>query len=386
MSLDRRDFLKTLAIGGAAAGLGPLASEPARAAFRSTRAPHKLRILMLGGTRFLGLHTVKVARSRGHDVTLFNRGQSNPHLFPDLVKLKGDRNDDLASIEQGEWDAVVDTSGYVPRIVKMSADLLASRVKQYVFISTISVFKDFNEVGLSEESAVGTLEDTTVEDITAETYGPLKALCEQAAEAALPGRTWNVRPGLIVGPNDRSDRFTYWPVRVQRGGEVLAPESRDEQVQFIDVRDLADFIVHGIEQNVMGLMNAVSPPGEMSMGELLDTCRKVSGSDASFTWVPTAFLDANEVHAWSDMPCWIPSGEEAGVGTIQVARALAAGMTFRPLSETVRDTLDWWACEPKERRNGELRAGLTPEREAEVLGAWRAVQGMQEDSLRKKYD
>ncbi len=386
MSLDRREFLKTIAIGGAVAGLGSLTSSPAGAAFRSNKAERKLRILMLGGTRFLGLHTVKVARSRGHDVTLFNRGQSNPHLFPDLVKLKGDRNGELATIEEGEWDAVVDTSGYVPRIVKMSAELLAPRVKQYVFISTISVFKDFDEVGLNENSAVGTLEDETIEDITAETYGPLKALCEQAAENALPGRTWNVRPGLIVGPNDRSDRFTYWPVRIQRGGEVLAPEGRDEQVQFIDVRDLADYIVHGIEQNITGLMNAVSPPGEMSMGEMLDVCKQVSGSDAAFTWLPAAFLTEHEVHAWSDMPCWIPTNEEAGVGTIQVERALATGMTFRPLSETVRDTLDWWASEPKDRRNGEMRSGLTPERELEVLEAWRASQGMQEDSLRQKYD
>jgi len=386
MTLDRRDFLKTIAIGGAAVGLAPLASAPAHAAFRTNKAPRKLRILMLGGTRFLGLHTVKVARSRGHDVTLFNRGRSNPHLFPDLVKLKGDRNGDLAAIEEGEWDAVVDTSGYVPRIVKMSAELLAPRVKQYVFISTISVFKDFNQINLDEESAVGTLEDETVEDITAETYGPLKALCEQAAEAAMPGRTWNIRPGLIVGPNDRSDRFTYWPVRVQRGGEVLAPEGPDEQVQFIDVRDLADFIVHGIEQNTTGLMNADSPPGEMSMGELLDACKKVSGSDAAFTWLPTDFLAEHEIHAWSDMPCWIPVGEEAGVGTIQVKRALAAGMTFRPLSETVRDTLDWWANEPKERRNGEMRSGLTPAREAEVLNAWREKNGVKVDTLRTKFD
>jgi 2'-hydroxyisoflavone reductase len=186
----------------------------------------------------------------------------------------------------------------------------------------------------------------------------------------MPGRTWNVRPGLIIGPNDRSDRFTYWPVRIKRGGEVLTPEGSGEQVQFIDVRDLAEFMIHGLENKTMGLMNAVSPPGEMTMGEMVRTCRKVSGSDATFTWVPGDFLAEHEVHAWSDMPCWIPTNEEAGVGSIQVQRALKAGMNFRPLSETVRDTLDWWDMIPSERANQPMRSGLTAEREIEVLAAY----------------
>lgn len=379
MTLDRREFLttalKTIAVGGAALGLGGLATNPAAAAFTRLKSPRSLRILVLGGTRFLGPHTVQYALSRGHDVTLFNRGRSNPHLYPDLVKLKGDRNDDLAALETGEWDAVIDTSGYVPRVVKQSAELLRGRTGLYVFVSTISVYADFDEVGLNESSAVGTIDDPTTEEVTAETYGPLKALCEQAAETAMPGRTWNVRPGLIVGPRDRSDRFTYWPVRVKRGGEVLAPHGPDEQVQLIDVRDVAEFIIHGIEQNITGLMNAVSPPGEMSMGEMLDVCTAVSGSDATFTWAHSDFLAEHQVNAWSDMPCWLPVDMEAGVGTIRVDPALAAGLTFRPMRETVRDTLDWWANEPKERRNGEMRAGLTPEREAEVLGAWWEAQG-----------
>lgn len=381
MSCDRRDFLKTVALGGAAVGLGALAAAPARADFAPLRAPRRLRILVLGGTRFLGLHAVKIAMARGHDVTLFNRGRSNPHLFPDLVKLRGDRNDDLTALEIGEWDAVIDTSGYVPRVVKQSCDLLRDRVQHYLFVSTISVYADFDEIGLHEGSAVGTLEDETVEQITGETYGPLKALCEQAAERSMPGRVWNLRPGLIVGPHDRSDRFTYWPLRLQRGGEVLAPEGPEEPTQIIDVRDLAEFMVLGLERRVTGVMNAVSPPGQMTMGEMLETCRAVAGTEATFTWVPATFLAEHDVHAWSDMPCWIPKSEEAGAGTIQVRRALDAGLTFRPLSETVRDTLDWWACEPEERRQAPLRSGLTDAREAEVLAEWREKNGLHEDSL-----
>lgn len=386
MSLDRRDFLKTMALGGAAVGLGALAASGARADFAPLKAPRRLRILVLGGTRFLGLHAVKIAMARGHDVTLFNRGRSNPHLFPDLVQLRGDRNDDLASLETGEWDAVIDTSGYVPRVVKRSCDLLRDRVQHYLFVSTISVYADFDEIGLHEGSAVGKLEDETIEQITGETYGPLKALCEQAAERSMPGRVWNLRPGLIVGPNDRSDRFTYWPVRLQRGGEVLAPQGPDEQVQVIDVRDLAEFMILGLERRLTGVMNADSPPGQLGMGELLETCRRVAGTEASFSWVPTEFLTEHEVHAWSDMPCWIPTSEEAGVGTIQVRRALEAGLAFRPLSETVRDTLDWWATEPAERRETPLRSGLTAEREAEVLAAWHETSGLHEDSLKQKWD
>ncbi len=386
MSTHRRDFLKTLALGGAAVGLGALGVPRARADFAPVKASKKLRILVLGGTRFLGLHAVKIAMARGHDVTLFNRGRSNPGLFPDLVQLRGDRNDDLKALETGTWDAVIDTSGYVPRVVSMSCDLLRDRVEHYLFVSTISVYADFDEIGLHEGSAVGKLEDESIEQITGETYGPLKALCEQAAERSMPGRVWNLRPGLIVGPNDRSDRFTYWPLRLQRGGRVLAPEGPAEPVQIIDVRDLAEFMIDGLERRVTGVMNAVSPPDQMSMGEMLDTCRAVAGTEAEFAWVPTEFLAEHEVQAWSDMPCWIPKSEEAGAGTIQVRRALDAGLVYRPLSETVRDTLDWWATEPAERREAPLRSGLTEAREAEVLAEWDESRGMKHDALGTRMD
>ncbi|HPF36113.1 MAG TPA: twin-arginine translocation signal domain-containing protein [Candidatus Krumholzibacteria bacterium] len=386
MSTHRRDFLKTLALGGAAVGLGALGVPRARADFAPVKASKKLRILVLGGTRFLGLHAVKIAMARGHEVTLFNRGRSNPGLFPDLVQLRGDRNDDLKALETGTWDAVIDTSGYVPRVVSMSCDLLRDRVEHYLFVSTISVYADFDEIGLHEGSAVGKLEDESIEQITGETYGPLKALCEQAAERSMPGRVWNLRPGLIVGPNDRSDRFTYWPLRLQRGGRVLAPEGPAEPVQIIDVRDLAEFMIDGLERRVTGVMNAVSPPDQMSMGEMLDTCRAVAGTEAEFAWVPTEFLAEHEVQAWSDMPCWIPKSEEAGAGTIQVRRALDAGLVYRPLSETVRDTLDWWATEPAERREAPLRSGLTEAREAEVLAEWDESRGMKHDALGTRMD
>jgi len=371
MTLDRRDFLKTAAAGGALAGLGALAPSAARAAFTRSKCVKRLRILILGGTRFLGPHTVKYARARGHEVTLFNRGRSNPDLFQDMERLVGDRDGRLEALVGRDWDAVIDTCGYVPRIVSMSADLLRDHVKQYVFISSISVYGNFDEIGLNEDSAVGKLDDETIEDVTAETYGPLKALCEQAAEASMPGRVTNIRPGLIVGPLDRSDRFTYWPVRVSRGGEVLAPHAPGELTQMIDVRDQAEFIIDCIERNITGVFNTVSPPGEMTMGELLDTCRRVSGSDATFTWADQDFLAAREVQAWSDMPCWVPKSMEAGVGTVRADRALINGLTFRPMTETVRDTLDWWATLP-ETRTLNMNAGLTAEREREVLAAWHA--------------
>lgn len=371
MTMDRRRFLKTTAAAGALAAAAAVTPRTVRAAFTPLRAPRRLRILMLGGTRFLGPHTVQYALERGHEVTLFNRGRSNPHMFPDLETLIGDRDGKLDALKGRDWDAVVDTSGYVPRIVRMSTELLKDHVDHYVFISTISVYKDFDEIGLNEKSAVGTLEDPTVEDITAGNYGPLKALCEQAADAVMPGRVLNIRPGLIVGPLDLSDRFTYWPVRVERGGEVLAPQSPGEQIQLIDARDLAAFIIHGIERKVTGLFNVVSPPGEMSMGEMLDRCRAVSGSDATFTWVDEKFLADHEVAAWSDLPCWIPKSEEAGVGTIRVDRALDEGMVLRPISETIRDTLAWWHTEPEDRRLS-LRAGLKADREAELLKEWHA--------------
>jgi len=383
MTITRRDFLRTGALaGGAVLGAGALRPDAARADFTPLRNRRRLRILILGGTAFLGPAVVEAARARGHEITLFNRGRTNADLFPDLEKLQGDRFGDIEALRGREWDVCLDDSGYIPSTVAASAGLLADHVGRYVFISSISVYADFSQRGLNEKSPVGTLtaEEVdaakTMQDITGLNYGPLKALCEQAAEEACPGRTCVIRPGLIVGPRDRSDRFTYWPVRVARGGEVLAPGTPETPTQVIDVRDLADFIVRCAEQGVTGVYNATSPAEELTMGELLDTCRRVSGSDATFTWADAAFLEAHEVAAWSDMPVWVPlEGEEAGHPFIDVSRALAQGMVLRPISETVRGTLDWWNARPQEDREKPMRSGLTPEREKEVLAAWHAEKG-----------
>ncbi|MFO7653390.1 MAG: NAD-dependent epimerase/dehydratase family protein [Candidatus Krumholzibacteriia bacterium] len=375
MKLTRRDVLRHgTALAAAAGVVGPLGArrllaQPGR--YRPERAEHPLQLLILGGTAFLGPHTVDAARARGHEVTLFNRGRTNPELFPDLEKLHGDRDDDLDALRNRRWDVVIDNSGYVPRHVRLSAELLAPAVDHYIFISTISVYADFDPPYLDETYPVGTLEDEGVEEVTGTTYGPLKALCERAAETAMPGRTTVVRPGLIVGPLDRSDRFTYWPARVHRGGEVLAPGDGTDFTQFIDVRDLAEFIVHCAEQRPGGIYNADAPPDSLTMHQFLETCRTAIAGDARLTWVDADFLAEHEVAPWSQMPVWLPPGLEPAMGRISTARARRAGLGRRPLEATIRDTLAWWLTEPEERR-ARPRAGITAEREAELLAAWHA--------------
>jgi 2'-hydroxyisoflavone reductase len=383
MTLTRRDFLKTSALVGAtAATAGALRPNPARADFKALRSSRKLKILILGGTAFLGPSVVHEARARGHEITLFNRGRTNAEMFPDLEKLQGDRDGDLVSLKDRRWDVCLDNSGYIPRMVRDSAELLAPNLGQYIFVSSISVYADFSKPGLNESSPVAVITEAEVaaaktqKDVTGANYGALKAMCEQAAEAACPGRTCVIRPGLIVGPMDRTDRFTYWPVRIARGGEVLAPDAPGTVTQVMDVRDLAEFTVRCMEQGTNGVFNATSAPGELTMGEMLEACKRVSGSDATFTWADTKFLEAHEVAAWSDMPVWVPlTGEEAGHPFIDVSRAIKAGLVYRPISETVRGTLDWWATVPQERKDAPLKAGITAEREAELLKAWHEANG-----------
>jgi 2'-hydroxyisoflavone reductase len=330
-----------------------------------------MELLILGGTVFLGRHVAEAALARGHAVTLFNRGQHNPDLFPDVEKLRGDRNCVLEALRGRSWDAVIDTCGYVPRVVRASAQRLAEAVGHYTFISSISVYPSFPTPGMDESAPVGTLADESVEEVTGETYGPLKALCEQAAEAAMPGRVLSVRAGLIVGPYDPTDRFTYWPRRVARGGDVLAPGSPNGPVQFIDARDLAEWILRMAETGGTGVFNATGPAEPLTMGRLLEECRTVSGSDATLNWVDEEFLLTAGAAPWSELPLWVPAREEAmaGFSAVSCAKAIAAGLTFRPLAGTIRDTLAWDATLPADR---ELRAGLKPEREAELLAAWRA--------------
>jgi 2'-hydroxyisoflavone reductase len=363
--------LSVLPLAGCAPPPAPAAApkEPA-APPKSPEEPLKKSILLLGGTGFLGPQLVEVAQARGHTLTLFNRGKTRPTLFPNVEKLRGDRDGDLKALEGRKWDVVIDTSGYVPRVVKASAELLAPSVKAYVFISSISVFGDTSKPGMDETAPVATLTDAASEDVRKD-YGALKALCEKAAEAAMPGRVLNIRPGLIVGPGDPTDRFTYWPVRVQKGGELLAPGSGRDPVQFIDARDLAAWIILAIEQGDVGVFNATGPDKELTMAALLDACKAASGSAASFIWVPTEFLAQQKVEPWSDMPVWVPAaGEDLGMAQISCAKAIGRGLRFRPAEETARDTLAWWATLPDERR-AKLRAGLAQDRELAVLGEWK---------------
>ena len=328
-----------------------------------------MKLLILGGTAFLGRHIVEYARERGHEVTLFNRGQRNPDLFPEVERLRGDRDGGLGALDGRRWDAVIDTSGYFPRLVRDAAETLADKVDRYIFISTISVFGDYSQLEMAEDGPLGTIADPTVEEVTGETYGPLKALCEAAAEAALPGRTLIIRPGLIVGPHDQSDRFTYWPTRVARGGEVLVPRSLDREIQIVDVRDLAGWTVRMAEARATGIYNATGPERRPTMGELFDTCRQVAGAEVTPVVVPEAFLLEREVGPWMEVPLWMPDRPEmAGFFAIDCRKAFAAGLTFRPLAETVRDTLAWDRARPAD---APRRAGLAPEKEAALLREWR---------------
>jgi len=337
-----------------------------------------MRILILGGTKFLGRHTAEAALAAGHQVTLFNRGLQNPGLFPEAERLRGDRDGGLGPLSSGEWDAVVDTSGYAPRVVRQSARLLAGRVGLYVFVSSISVYADFTEPR-DEDGPVGAMPDETIEEVTGETYGPLKALCERAVEEELPGRSLAVRAGLIVGPHDPTNRFGYWTRRVERGGEVLAPGDPGRRVQFVDARDLAGWMLRMAEGRRGGVFNAAGPEYPLTMGGFLEVCREVSGSDARFTWVDEQFLAANGVEPWGHLPLWLAADDERFRYFLEAdaGRALAAGLTFRPLAETVRDTLAWQRGQGE--RADASKAGvaapdqtLSPEREAELLRLWHA--------------
>lgn len=363
MHITRRNFLTAATL---SAGTGLLATPLDKV----EKAEQPLRILILGGTGFLGPAQVEYARLRAHHLTLFNRGKTNPDLFPDIEQLRGDRNDDLKALEGRQWDVVIDNSASIPRWVRQSAQLLSGSVKHYLFVSSLSVYSDNSVPGMNESGPVGQLDDPTIEEITGETYGPLKALCEEETRKAFPEDHTVVRPGLIVGPRDRSDRFTYWPVRINRGGNVMAPGDPSDPVQFIDVRDLASWMIHMVETRVGGTYNATGPIRPISMAEMLYGIRAVTSADVVFTWVPADFLDEQKVQPWSDMPVWIPPIDEMkGFSRFDCTRALAQGLSFRPLADTARDTLEWFEGLSEERRS-QLRAGIEPEREAEVLSLW----------------
>ena len=335
-----------------------------------------MKLLILGGTRFLGRHLADLALAAGHEVTLLHRGQSGPALFPQARHLIADRNGDLAVLDDGgPWDAAIDTNAYVPRHVRSVAARLVGRVAQYQLVSTISVYAGFPASGPDEDTPLAVLPDPDVETVTGDTYGGLKALCEQAAAQAFGDRLLVSRPGLLVGPHDPTGRFTWWVERIARGGTVLAPAPADAPVQFIDARDAAAWHLRQAEQGTHGIFNLTGPvrPREapLSMGEFLDVARQTLSPQARFVWADEDFLAAQQVAPWSDLPVWVPRSE-AGLHRTDVSRAVQQGLSCRPLVQTLHDTLAWSRQQPPvvAAEGAPARPGLTPEREAAVLAAW----------------
>jgi 2'-hydroxyisoflavone reductase len=383
---SRRDFVQQGASAAGLLALGPIARlphlNPAHAPpVALEQQPAPLNILILGGTGFTGPHQVRYAVSRGHKVTVFNRGRRQADLPASVEHLVGDRNTgDLASIQKlnKTWDVVIDNPTTLPFWVRDAGQILKDKTRQYIFISTISTYAHYRLAGMDENYELaqytGSEDPLTIKQATGALYGPLKVLSEKEAEKWFSGKVTVIRPGLIVGPGDETDRFTYWPIRVERGGEILAPGSPNDPVQIIDARDLAQWTIRMAEQRAFGVYNATGPRSAMSMAEMLYGIRAVlpGSHELAFTWVDAEFLQAQTVRGWSDMPTWIASrADNQGWSRVNCSRAIAQGLTFRPLADTVRDTLEWVKTWPAERKTT-LRAGLKPEREAAVLAAWRA--------------
>jgi 2'-hydroxyisoflavone reductase len=392
-NMKRRDLLKLGALAGVSALVTRLAGQTpppvarprvaVTAAEGVARAERPLRILILGGTGFTGPHQVRYALARGHQLTLFNRGRRPKDWPGEVEELVGDRETgDLQSLEgPREWDVCIDNPTSVPFWVRDAGRVLQGRVKQYVFISSLSAYAGTETPGMTEDAPLARYTGADVMKETRATliadmnlFGPLKAACEAEAERWFPGITTVIRPTLIVGPGDDTDRFTYWPVRIARGGEVLAPPA-DDPVQIIDARDLAEWTIRVTEQRAIGKFNAAGPEHELSVAAMLYGIRAVTTAGATLTFVPADFLQRQGVSAWSDLPGWVPGqGETAGFSRVSITRAVAAGLKYRPLAMTAADTLAWFQALPAERQAG-LRAGLSAEREAAVLEAWRARAG-----------
>lgn len=370
MKTTRREFIKLSGAAGASVALGVT---PRLVFAEQTITP--LRILILGGTGFIGPYQVRYALSRGHKVATFNRGKTHPRELPaEVEQLVGDRNGNLTALKGRQWDVAIDNPTTLPAWVRDAAQVLKENVGRYVFISTVSVYADVKK-GVDETAPLQKNDGPdayreTLEAMKAsgfKMYGPLKTLSEKEAEKWFPGKTLIIRPGLIVGPRDESDRFTYWPVRINRGGQVLAPGTPNDPVQFIDARDLAEWTVRMAENRETGIYNATGPATPLTMSEMLDGIKTALNSNANFSWLPYGFLKQHNVQAWSDMPVW--AGDELGTARTSISRALARGLTFRPLADTSRDTLAWFKSLQPERQS-KMRAGITVERETEVLTAW----------------
>src|SRR5881398_519394 len=375
MKKTRRQFIKLSAATGSALAFGTRSTT-----LFAKKSVKPLRILILGGTGFTGPYQVRYALNRGHKVTTFNRGKTHPGELPNEVEqLFGDRNGQLDALKGRNWDVAIDDPTTLPAWVRDPAQILKGNVERYVFISTISVYADTSK-GVDETAPLARYDGPdpykeTLEAMKAsgyKTYGPLKALSEQEAEKWFPGKTLIIRPGLIVGPGDETDRFTYWPVRIDRGGEVLAPGEATDPVQFIDARDLAEWTIRMVENREAGIYNATGPAKPLGIGEMLDGIKQAEKSNATFSWANEEFLTQQKVEPWSDMPVW--AGKESGIAKTKIDKALGRGLTFRPLVDTARDTLAWFKSLPEDRQS-KLRAGLTSEREAEVLSAWNKEKG-----------
>lgn len=327
-----------------------------------------MRLLVIGGTRFVGRAYVETAVAAGHEVTAFNRGQTNPHLFPDVERIHGDRVD-FSALAGRTWDAVFDPACYLPRLARISAEALDGATGHYSFVSSLSVYDDLTTIGQDESGRLGTIADPTAEEITDDTYGPLKVLAEHEVQRVFGERALVLRPGFITGPYDTIDRMPYWLRRVALGGEVLAPESPDYAVQLIDARDIALFALAMAERGDGGVFNLCAPATPYPMVEILESCRTVTGSDATFTWVSTAFLRAHGLDAEEALPYW-EAPEYVALTRFDPSKALAAGLRVRPLEESVRDTWSW----DRTRLDTPLHdgVGVSLDREAELLAAWHA--------------
>lgn len=322
-----------------------------------------LSLLILGGTRFVGRHLTGAALAAGHQVTLFNRGRTNPDLFPQAERIQGDRGRDLDKLGGRRWDAAIDVNGYLPKEVRASAERLAGAVERYVYVSTISVYSDWKTPGMDEAAPLEQPQpgDETAGEIPPRGYGRLKALCERFVQEAAPGRALIVRPCIIVGPWDPTGRFTYWVERTARGGEVLAPGRPDRPVELIDARDLAAWVVSMTGRRETGIYNATGPRDLLTMEGMLHACREALGSDARFRWVADDFLESRGVR----LPFWLPE-EKFGFNLVDHARAVEKGLTYRPLADTVRDVHAWVAGD----RKGRDAYDFPPEREADLLSLW----------------
>ncbi|HLO42025.1 MAG TPA: NAD-dependent epimerase/dehydratase family protein [Phycisphaerales bacterium] len=424
MNNSRRSFLQASALTAAALGVGGMLGSRTKAAGLLGRAGSAkgLRILILGGTGFLGPACMEAALAAGHHVTLFNRGaretmrkeRGRPSVVPEGVDvLYGNRDpnktaDDwmegapagpdgkkherdpnspkgLSQLEGKKWDAVIDTSGYFPRIAKASAEVLNPNIGQYLFISTISVYKSNASPGADENAELTTLSDPTTEEFGAgfENYGGGKAMSEQAIMDVCKGKTTIVRPGFIVGIRDNTRRYSFWPNRISKGGDMVVPGSPTDPIQIIDVRDLAEWCVHLIEQKTMGVFNATGPASELTMKAFCEGTREGLGANTTFTWIPTDFLEKQGIPAgaiFAAYPLYIPpTGETAGFHRVSVAKAVAAGLKFRPCSDTAKSMMDWIKTLPADVQTGILppapgtpgSMALTPEREAEIIKAWK---------------